>query len=419
MADEQVDVVVVGAGASGVPAAIGAARAGARVVLLEEAPVVGGTITGSYVAMPCGGPRTGVYQEMLARLGERHALAEGSRWFLPSAWLTVMGELLAAEPGLRVVCGARVRGALVEEGAGRPRVVGVSIAGPEGSEGQVRAAVTVDATGSGAVAVLAGCEALYGRDARSDFGEPHAPESRDDLVQQCTWMYVSQKLGSGPAFDMMRLEHVRRGVLDPALGWFHASPEKCLERDSGIYLHWGCAVACRDTRDPVALAEAQRDALAAMERDLALLREGGYGVHLAPRLGVRESRRVVGDHVIAEGDLRSGKFPDDTVAIGRYGLDIWGETLSREEAHVPAFGIPYRALVTKDVDGLLLAGKALSGTHVAMSAYRVQPILAAAGQAAGVAAALAARDGAPARDVDPAAVRDLLAGPAQGVGLEP
>ena len=231
-------------------------------------------------------------------------------------------------------------------------------------------------------------------------------------------MYVSQKLGDRPPFDMTRLENVRRGVLVSGLGWFHANPEECLRRDPGIHLHWGCAVRCRDTRDPMALAEAQREALVAMERDLTLLREGGYAVHLAPRLGVRETRRIVGDHVITENDLRSGELPKDTIAIGTYGLDIWGGQLSREESRVPAYGIPYRAILPKDVDGLILAGKSISGTHVAMSGYRVQPILSSAGQAAGVAAALSAQLEIAPRQLDADRIREVLTRPEHGVQLE-
>jgi hypothetical protein len=127
---------------------------------------------------------------------------------------------------------------------------------------------------------------------------------------------------------------------------------------------------------------------------------------------------VVGEHVVSECDLRSGKLPDDTITIGTYGLDLWGGDLTQEECRVPAYGIPYRALVPKDVDGLLLAGKSISGTHVAMGAYRVQPILATYSQAAGVAAAWCARKDAQPRDVDVPELRAGLTRPEQGVVLE-
>ena len=191
------------------------------------------------------------------------------------------------------------------------------------------------------------------------------------------------------------------GVLVDGFGWFHRDPQAALRVTPRIYLHWGCAVPCRDTRDPVALAAAQMEALQSMERDHALLREHGYAIYLAPRLGVRESRRVVGETVITENDLRSGVLPPDTIAVGSYGIDNWGGNVAMERRETPTYGIPYRALVPADVDGLLIAGKAISGTHVASSAYRVMPIVGSIGQSAGIAAALCARHGNQPRELDP------------------
>ena len=417
MQTEETDVLVVGGGTGGVAAAIAAARVGARVTLTEREPVVGGTVTRSYVTMPCGGPRNGLYEQMLGRLRAHHQLPSGSRWFLPSSWLSVMNEMLR-ESGVRVICGARNVAPTVSDDGGRSHVNGAVVPSPSGREMRIRAAVTVDATGTGEFAEAAGCRAMYGTDAKDDFGEPDAPEARSDAVQHCTLMYISQKMGSGPAFDMTRLAAVRYGVLEAKLGWFHRNREECLRRDAGTYLHWGSAVPCRDTRDPVALAEAQEAARRQMQPDLDLLSENAYAVHLAPCLGVRETSRVVGEHVISECDLRSGQLPDDTVAVGTYGLDLWGGDLKGDAIRLPAYGIPYRALVPKDVDGLLLAGRSISGTHIAMGAYRVQPILATYSQAAGVAAAWCSADGASPRDADVPALRTILTRPEQGVVLD-
>ena len=417
MQTETADVLVVGGGTGGVAAAIAAARVGARVIVAEREPVLGGTITRSYVTMPCGGPRNGLYEQMLERLRAHHQLPSGTRWFLPSSWLSVMHEMLA-ESDVRVICGARGIAPAVDDADGRSRVTGAVVPLPDGGEARIRAGVTIDATGTGEFAEAAGCRAMYGTDAKDDFGEPDAPEARSDAVQHCTLMYISQKMGSGPAFDMTRLAAVRYGVLEAKLGWFHRNREECLRRDAGIYLHWGSAVPCRDTRDPVALAEAQEAARRQMQPDLDLLCENAYAVHLAPCLGVRETRRIVGEKVISECDLRSGQLPADTIAVGTYGLDLWGGNLKGDAIRLPAYGIPYRALVPKDVDGLLLAGRSISGTHIAMGAYRVQPILATYSQAAGVAAAWCSGKGASPRDADVPALQALLTRPEQAVVLE-
>jgi hypothetical protein len=133
-------------------------------------------------------------------------------------------------------------------------------------------------------------------------------------------------------------------------------------------------------------------------------------VYLAPRLGVRESNRIRGEHVIDENDLRSGVLPADTIAVGTYGIDIWGEYqgIKIEDRVTPAYGIPYRALVPGEVDNLLLAGRCISGSHLAMSAYRVMPIAAAIGQASGVAAALCAEQGRSPRALNAQEVQDVL-----------
>lgn len=402
------DVLIVGAGASGIPAAVGAARAvrTAHVLLIEEDPVIGGATTDYGVDMLCGGPVTGVMYEAQEILRAHYSPTPEAYFFLPDSFQRVFWQLLNAEPNLRVLTGARVVETLVHDG----QATGVRVECGLGRTLTIHSRVIVDATGTGAVSIMAGCPAMYGRDAQRDFGEPHAPPERDLEVQECTWMYISQRLGDGPEFDMMKLDNVRLGVLVNGLGWFHEDPERAMRLRRGIYLHWGCRVRCADTRDSVEVGKAQTEALQAMERDHALLREAGYAIYLAPRLGVRESNRIRGEHVIGENDLRSGVLPPDTIAVGTYGIDIWGEYkgITIEERVTPAYGIPYRALVPLGVENLLLAGRCISGSHLAMSAYRVMPIAASIGQAAGVAAALCVAQNKMPRELKAQDVQDML-----------
>lgn len=249
----------------------------------------------------------------------------------------------------------------------------------------------------GAISERAGCEILYGRDSRDRFHEPHARPNADDAVMPCTWMYISQRFRRDPdrPIDLSRL----RGANESGYGWVASDLDGARRRDAGIYLHWGCTVRCRDTRNPLAVAEAQQEALDRLRPDTELLFRHGYAVHLAPRIGVRECRRVVGEHVVTENDLKSGRLPADVVAIGRYYLDAWGEHLDEQDRRLPTFGIPYRAMIPRGMEGLLTAGRIISGTHLALSAYRVQPIVAGMGQVAGIAAALAASARCGLRDV--------------------
>jgi choline dehydrogenase-like flavoprotein len=128
-------------------------------------------------------------------------------------------------------------------------------------------------------------------------------------------------------------------------------------------------------------------------------RVGIFAMHLAPRIGIRESRRVMGEAVVTATDLLAGRFPDDTIACCEFFLDAWGEHDKLPRTPVSA-GIPYRALIPRATEGLLVTGKAMSGTHLAMCAYRVQPIMASCGTAAGIAAALAARQDTGVRSIN-------------------
>ncbi|MFW6133006.1 MAG: FAD-dependent oxidoreductase [Planctomycetota bacterium] len=194
------------------------------------------------------------------------------------------------------------------------------------------------------------------------------------------------------------------------------TPQSSGRRVAGIYLHWGCRVDCRDTRDPVALAEAQRDGLEAMAPKLDELRSHGWAAHLAPKLGVRETRRVMGRAVITAGDLVRGNVPDDSVLVTRRPIDIWSAGRSQMDyPEVKPYGIPYRALVARDVDALLVVGKSMSGTHLAMASYRVQCLLGQIGQAAGVAAAMCAQHDTQPAALDAGALLKRLTAPPQNM----
>jgi len=400
---DQTDVLVIGGGASGIPAAIGAARAGARVVLVEEDPTPGGAAVDQFVSMPGGGPRSGVVAEMLQRLEHRYALTPRpvdrwwDFWYLPSDMMRVGVEMLTAEANLTLLCPARVNRLTTTEADGRTRVNGALVPDMTGRERAIRAHVVIEATGSGRLAEDVGCEARYGEDAKRDFNESIAPDERSDLVQQCTWMYISQRIGRLAGDDDWFPK-----AMEPGHGGSKsARRQKCDEPQAGMYLHWGCRVECRDTRDPIALAASQREGLAQMKPALDELRQRGWSVHLAPKLGVRESRRILGEHVITADDLIEGRVPDDSVYCTMRGFDLWRKGKDQMSAYPPVkpYGIPYRALVPRGVDGLFVVGKAMSGTHLALSAYRTQPLLGQIGQAAGVAAAMCAEGGMQPRSV--------------------
>jgi hypothetical protein len=134
---------------------------------------------------------------------------------------------------------------------------------------------------------------------------------------------------------------------------------------------------------------------------------------IAPMLGVRESRRIMGDYVLNAKDLIAGRVFDDAVSMGGYHIDIHRPAGTWVDSHnVRTYTIPLRSLIARDVDGLLMAGKCLSATHEAVASTRVIPICQGQGQAVGTVAALAVKAGVSVRQVPIAKLQDTLA--AQG-----
>jgi len=137
---------------------------------------------------------------------------------------------------------------------------------------------------------------------------------------------------------------------------------------------------------------------------------------IAPMLGVRESRRIMGDYLLTAEDLVAGRVFDDAVSMGGYHIDIHRPAGTWVDSHnVRAYTIPLRSLIARDVDGLMMAGKCISATHEAIASTRVIPICMGQGQAAGTAAALAVKRGVSARDVAISQLQETLV--AQGAEI--
>ena len=138
--------------------------------------------------------------------------------------------------------------------------------------------------------------------AMRDFDEPYGPDEADSAVQPCTWMFISQRLRPGARMPGKLLG----GFVESNYTWVgNAADPDFIARQAGAYLHWGVTVRCDDTRDPAAVARAQRAAFVKFEPELAVFQERGFAIHLAPRIGIRESRRVLGEPAVMIEEKRT------------------------------------------------------------------------------------------------------------------
>ena len=405
------DVIVVGAGPGGIPAAIRAAQAGAKVALVEEDLAVGGAPVDMYVTTLFGQPSVGLSKALEQELLRDHGLynyesgtkPKGWRFFLPSAYVCLLSRNIRKEKNITLLSGTPVIGTMVVDKGNRNRVTGVRIY-RNGHIQELYAPVTIDATGTGVVAAMSGCVCMYGSEAMSDFGEPVGLEKASRAVQLCTQMFISERIRKDAIFPA---GFKGSAAEDGYIGANRLTKEELERRATGIFFHWGQSVAVEDTTDPVQIAEAQRDCLEKYEERFDQLHEAGFAVHIAPKLGVRECRRVKGEYVLTANNVLEGSMPDDTVAHAHYYMDCWGMKLPKN-MKTKMYGIPYRSLIPLNTEGLLTAGRVISGTRLAHSSYRVQRICSNIGEAAGTAAAMAALNKTGVRDIDvKALVADL------------
>jgi hypothetical protein len=420
------DVVVVGSGSAGSTAAIAAARVGARTMLVERMGFLGGISTAvldTFYAFytPGAAPRRvigGIAWEAAALLA-----AEGAAFERPNTYGAGTGitydpevlkrtwETLALQAGVEVLLHTWVTG--VELDADR-RLRALTLFN-KGGAGRVEATVVVDASGDADVAAWAGVPfddpATNGqvqslstvfRMAGVDVGRAEA------FGKAALWARMREASESG-AYRLPRIE-----------GSWHRTPQP------GVVMALMTRVPRVDATDPVQLTRAEIEGRRQAWEYARFLRERVPGfeqavmVSTSPAIGVRESRRVHGRYRLTAEDVLAGRRFDDEIALCGAPIEDHHAGTDTRWRYVPdggVYGIPYRCLLPKDVEGLLVAGRCFSATHDAHASARSMGTCMAMGQAAGSAAALAAAGSDVPGDLPAARLRAHLA--ERGVLLEP
>lgn len=437
----EADVLVVGGGPSGIGAAIGAARAGAKVVLAERYGFLGGNATAALV-MPLMSFHTqrpsferagisnllpndhgpghpiiaGVVQELLERLVAAGGAIAPS---LDTGYVVPFDPEIFKMVALDMLDAAGVQfllHALAGQVLDAPEVSGVAFETKSGPI-VIRAKAVVDSTGDGDIAARAGAPFEIGRE-------------EDDLVQPMTLMFRMVDF-QREAFDRYVQSHPDqwRGVhgLWDLVRQATEAGELELAREDMLFFatpHPG-ELSVNSTRITRVLGTdvwdwsyAEWEGRRQMRQIVAFLRkyvpgfERSYAAQSGVHAGVRETRRILGDYYITAEDLLGARKFDDAIARGSYPVDIHNPegkgTVLKRLPPDEAYDLPLRALIPRGVENVLVAGRCISGSHEAHSSYRVMPIAMATGQAAGVCAALAARQGKRTREVAAADVQRVL-----------
>jgi hypothetical protein len=430
MVAAETEVLVVGGGPAGIGAALGAAAAGAEVILAERYGFLGGNATAALV-MPLMSFHTqrmafeqpdavklfptdhgqgepvvaGVLAQLLGRLVDNGgaiapSLATGYVVPFDPELLKLTALEMLDEAGVGFLFHVFASGVVTD--GGLPGVVFETKSGPV----VVRARTIVDCTGDGDVAARAGARYEIGRE-------------RDGLVQPMTLMFRMVEFQRA-AFEAYVREHPDqwRGVhgLWDLIREATLKGELDLPREDVLFFgtpheHEVSVNSTRVTRvvatDVFDWSHAEVQSRRQLRQIAAFLCryvpgfEHAYIAQSGVHTGVRETRRIMGDYRLTAEDVLEARKFDDVIARGAYPVDIHNPkgsgTVLRRLPAGEAYDIPLRCLLPVGLDHLLVAGRCLSGSHEAHSSYRVMPIVMATGQAAGVTAALAARHGIAAR----------------------
>ena len=450
----QYDVVVVGGGPGGIPAAIAAARQGAKVLLVERNGFLGGNMTIglpllAYLDKDGNQVIKGIAQEFIDRLTELGACSP-HHWCPMHDSVTIYDDEvfkvvaldMCIKAGVEILLYTQVIDTNVENG----ELKSVTLFG-KGRKMEAEAKIFIDATGDGDVGYMAGARYEKGPDNNGKLQPPtlmctidgvdvdrvisHLEAHPEETVLADTierypgydgsyYRKLNPDQHAMVAFRKLFSELREKGVLpvdrDTLISISTLTPGRVnlnCTRHKGI-----------DGSDVKDLTKATIEGHFQNLKLIEVLREYIPGfenarlVRFYPFLGVRETRRFNGIDTLTEADLMNGVIDETTIGLGSYIIDIHdGAGAGTICKKVMPYGIPYGSTVSSDISNLMFAGRCGSMDSVAMSSLRVMPPLMAMGQGAGVGAALAVKKGVKPGQITPAEVREILR--ADGVMLEP
>ncbi len=396
------DVAVAGGGPAGVMAAVAAARAGAKTVLIEQHGCLGGIWTAGLLAYLLDyGNKSGLMKEFLERLRRRNAHVRNSKGDYTATCdgeaCKIILEEMCAEAGVKIAYHTRLCQALK---AGR-RIAHLITESKSGREA-VAAANFIDCTGDGDLGFHAGC--------RYDLGHPETgltqPMSLIALVGGIRAPEIERffRDGSRGLPWSVPKDNLRRAMEAGGHSPSYSSPSLFRVRDDLFIMMANHEYKVFGTR-----AEDVTAATLRARREINTLIDGLRGtggvwrdivlIATAEQIGVREGRRLKGLYTVSDDDIRSGRKFEDGICPVTFGIDVHSLDPAKNKSiegnpwRSKPYDIPLRSLIAADAENLLFAGRCISGDFLPHSSYRVTGNAAALGEAAGRTAAVAAQKG--------------------------
>ena len=407
---ERYDLIVVGGGLTGVAAAVSAAREGLKTLLVERTGWLGGAMSNSlvYPFMEWWTPKKGenvkelsdgIFTEMRER-ASKYKISDRKHHFAPEYFKFVLDDMME-ESGAEVLYHAT----LCRVNTEKDRVKSLIFAVKSGLL-ELEADSYVDATGDGDLMAFAGCDYQLGRDG-DGYCQP---------MTTCFRLYNVKEEEFLKELPAMQAEYKKRQAEGKII-----NPRENLLIFRGIgkgVVHFNTTrVIKHNPTDPFDVSKAEVLARKQIRELICFLKEyesckNAEIMAIAPDIGVRESRKLKGVHILTQEELKDCTVFEDSIALGNYDIDIHNPAGSGTSHYYFADGtyytIPYRSLVPKEFGNLLVAGRCISATHEAQASIRIMPICATLGQAAGTAVAVMKKNGTDNKTVDVKEIQRIL-----------
>ena len=373
------DVVVIGGGISGVSAACSAALSGVKVILVERFGMLGGSLTTGGVANFCGqiDAQGEVFDEILNDLRKFNSLGEGTKASVFNyEILAFVLQEMALRRNVKILYHTRLVDVLVRGN----NVTECIICGKSGLEA-IKGKIFIDCSGDADLARYAGVTTIKGEE-KTGY---QLPMSKIFFVREVDDKGFVQQTPQDWPTRILNKEDL------PMVSIWPDGP-------GGKAIKLKIPMFDSTTTEGLTSAEiqAKRRTMDVLNYYQTVDKKNWRLTNSATQIGIREGCRIEGDYILKLEDLRAGRSFEDGVARGTYYLDGHGLTddkrtyiLPKDQMHVPPYQIPMRALISKEADNLLMAGRCMSAEQLALTSARVSTSCSMMGQATGIAAALA------------------------------
>jgi len=418
--NKQYDVVVAGGGLSGVIAAVAAAREGCSVMLVERYGFLGGMATAALVNPFMGYERlmengdklpvnnAGLFREILERLDALGGLHQNKHTFNEEIMKLALDRMIR-EYNIDIL----LHSYLISVEKNSEVITGIKVVNKSG-EMLIEGKVFVDATGDADLSYHSGCDIKVGRDEDGmcqpmtmccrigDLADDRVDRflNKEEYYEKVCGEFLKMKQAGeikAPRVDVLSFQHMCRSMM-------HFNSTRVINKS---------ALDIYDLTESEIEGREQVYELYQFMKNHVRGYENSVLVSTGSQIGVRESRRVIGDYILNENDLLDCVKFEDSIARGCYMIDVHSpngtDTLIKKIKPGEYYTIPYRSIIAKGIDNLAVAGRPISTTHVAHSAIRIMPICSSIGEGAGTAAAVAAKEGKALRDIDASKIQKIIA----------